>query len=107
MIHAEEMKDAVEHKDAEFVFHGVAELGGLSRSSIEGDGDLAWPAVGGQEGKDVGGVVAAPKAAVQRAQFAVGGDEADSGAVAANPDGKLGPELTQGAAADVSRRMAE
>lgn len=107
MIHAAEMKDAVEHKDAELVFHGVAELGGLSRGSIKRDSDLARPAVGGREREDVGGVVTAPKAAVQSAQFTVGGDEADSGAVAANPDGQLGPELTQGAAADVSRRMAE
>jgi len=96
VIVAAQVQDTVQGENLYFLGGGVSEFLRVLRGDLSGDGDVAGVARfdGGQGRKrqDIGGLILAAKAAVQRFQFAAGSDQdvdrgAQSGGVA-RPNGK-------------------
>src|SRR5471030_1351178 len=85
VIHAQQVQDAVEHQDPDFLLGLVAEFAGLGAGARKRDGDIAKQAFTGKAGREayptgerehVRGVILAAEIAVQTAQFGVARDQA-------------------------------
>ena len=109
VIHTQQMEEAVQHQDADFVFKRVAECRRLSPCSGGGYGDVAqvrgrWR---GREGEDVGGVVIAQKFAIKAAEMAVAGDETGERAALSDSVAQSSGEAFQAAPVQFRRGPAE
>jgi hypothetical protein len=111
MIHAGQVQNSVQHQNPEFIFNGVAELGGLLRGAVERDGEFSRLTVRGRKREHIGGMILAPKLAIEFAKLPVVRDQARYGAPAAGDLRDFGEERTQcappNAPANRARWMAE
>jgi len=103
----------MQHQDADFVFEGVAERGGLCAGAGCGDGyftklpDGRRKRLPHRKREDVGGVVFAEEAAVEAAEFAIAGDEAGEAGAPGDFATQSPGEVFQVAAVQFRRGAAE
>jgi hypothetical protein len=109
VVHAQQVEEAVQHQDADFVFKRVAECGCLSPGLGGGDGHFAegWGRWLCRKREDIGRVVFAEEIAVEAPQIAVAGDEACERAILGNFAAQSSGEAFQAAAVQFRRGPAE
>jgi hypothetical protein len=84
MIHPEQMQDAVQHENADFLSDGVAVLSCLLLGALKRDRDFTQESVrfGNGKRKYIGGVVFSEELPIEVAQLPVSGDQTAEGVTA-------------------------
>src|SRR4051794_25625793 len=102
-----EVKNAVQHEDAQLVLGGMAEVASLRASAHHRNGEIAEMAVLAGERQHVRRVVLAAEIAIEAAQLGVAGDQAIEAAAAGNTAFQSAREGGKGSGAHVRRGAAK
>ena len=73
VIVSQQVEDAMEHEDGNFLFDGVSEFASLRAGAAERDGEVAEAGTGRGKGEDVRRVVFLAEVAIEAAQFGIAG----------------------------------